>query len=221
MKAFPRLMLWAWERNEDLSALPVDRVGVAFLAQTIRVANGTMDLRPRFQPLRVPPGAKLMAVTRIEVTPPLQPSDALRDQIVATILASVRPGVLGLQVDFDARASERAFYADLLRTLRARMDPSMPLSMTALASWGLFDDWIKGLPVDEAVPMAFDMGVDDGAVRQWLARRQPMRDPLARRAFGICLQEKLPWTPPTPRLYVFNREAWNGTTMRKALEEFG
>lgn len=221
MRSFPPLMLWAWERPEDLSALPVDRAGVAFLAQTITVKGGTMSLRPRLQPLRVPPGAKLMAVTRIEVAPSLQAFPGLLDQVVAAILATVRPGVLGLQVDFDARLSERPFYADLLRALRARMDPAMPLSMTALASWGLFDDWIKDLPVDEAVPMAFDMGADDAAVRSWLARRRAMREPLARRAFGVCLQEKLPWTPASPRIYVFNREAWNATTMRKALEEHG
>ncbi len=219
MKGFPSLMLWAWERPEDLSSLPVDRAGVAFLAQTLEVKGGAMAARPRLQPLRVPPGAKLMAVTRIEVTPPLQPSAMLRDHLVAAILATARPGVLGLQVDFDARLSERSFYADLLRALRARMDPAMPLSMTALASWGLFDDWIKNLPVDEAVPMVFDMGADDGAVRSWLAKRRPMRDPLARRAFGLCLQEPLPWRPPSPRVYVFTREAWNATTMRKALEE--
>lgn len=221
MKAFPPLMLWAWERPEDLSSLPVARAGVAFLAQTLTVKDGAMSVRPRLQPLRVPEGAKLMAVTRIEVAPPLQASAALRDQLVAGILATARPGVLGLQVDFDARRSERPFYTGVLRSLRERMDPGMPLSMTALASWGLFDDWIKDLPVDEAVPMAFDMGADDAAVRTWLARRRHMRDPLARRAFGVCLQEKLPWTPASPRVYVFNRAAWNATTIRKALEEHG
>lgn len=221
MKGFPRLMLWAWERPEDLSALPVNCAGVAFLAQTIRVKEGEMSVRPRLQPLRVPPGTKLMAVTRIEVAPPLAPSAALRDQIVAAILATARSGALGLQVDFDARASERVFYGDLLRALRARMDPAMPLSMTALASWGLFDDWIAGLPVDEAVPMAFDMGADDAAVRHWLASKRPMREPLARRAFGLCLQEPLPWRPPAPRTYVFSHAAWNEATMRKALKEFG
>ncbi|HET8901749.1 MAG TPA: hypothetical protein VFM84_07415 [Holophagaceae bacterium] len=221
MRVFPRLMLWAWERPEELSTLPVDKAGVAFLAQTVTVQEGRASIRPRLQPLHVPAGARLMAVTRIEVAPPLAASGALRDRLVEAILATARPGVLGLQVDFDARASERAFYADLLRALRARMDPAMPLSMTALASWGLFDGWIADLPVDEAVPMAFDMGPDDGAVRHWLAAKRPMREPLARRAFGLCLQEKLPWVPSAPRVYVFNREAWNATTMREALKEHG
>ena len=214
-------MLWAWERPEELSALPVKDAGVAFLAQTITVKDGIASVRPRLQPLRIPPGAKLMAVTRIEVVAPLAPSAALRDQLVTEILATVRSGVLGIQVDFDARLSERPFYADLLRALRARMEPAMPLSMTALASWGLFDDWIKDLPVDEAVPMAFDMGADDAAVRHWLAAKKPMREPLARRAFGVCLQEPLPWHPPSPRVYMFSRTAWDATTMQKAIKEFG
>ncbi len=220
MKSFPKLMLWAWERSEDLRTLPVERVGVAFLAQTLKVKGGTVTAQPRFQPLLLPSGAKLMAVTRIKVVSPLASSDVLRDQLVAAILATVRPGVIGLQVDFDARASERSFYGDLLRTLRARMDTAMPLSMTALASWGLFDDWIGDLPVDEAIPMAFDMGADDATVRHWLASKRPMREPLARRAFGLCLQEPLPWRPPSPRIYVFSHVAWNEATMRIALKEF-
>lgn len=32
---FPRTVLWAWERPEDLKALDPDRVAVAFLAQTL------------------------------------------------------------------------------------------------------------------------------------------------------------------------------------------
>ena len=71
-----------------------------------------------------------------------------------------RPGIAALQVDFDAKRSERGFYAALLRSLRSQMPPQLPLSIAALASWCSNDDWISGLPIDEAVPMLFRMEPD-------------------------------------------------------------
>lgn len=62
----PALMLWAWERPEDFRELD-QSVGIAFLAQTITLADDRMSVQPRRQPLRVAPGARLMAVTRIEI----------------------------------------------------------------------------------------------------------------------------------------------------------
>lgn len=76
----------------------------------------------------------------------------LENRVASVILTSAEPGAVALQVDFDARASQHTFYARLLRDLRRQMPPSLPLSITALASWCSYDDWIRGLPVDEAVP---------------------------------------------------------------------
>jgi len=53
-----------------------------------------------------------------------------------------------VQIDFDARRSQRRFYVRLLRDLRRRMPPSLPLSITALASWCAYDDWLSGLPIE-------------------------------------------------------------------------
>jgi hypothetical protein len=53
MAAVPRLMLWTWERPEDLRFLDPERAGVAFLAGTVRLTRGGIDFRPRLQPLRV------------------------------------------------------------------------------------------------------------------------------------------------------------------------
>jgi hypothetical protein len=65
MAQAPRLLLWAWERPEDLRFIDSDHVGVAFLAGTIRLRAGATDYRPRLQPLRVSSQAKLVAVIRI------------------------------------------------------------------------------------------------------------------------------------------------------------
>ena len=63
---FPRVILWAWERPEDLKTVDPNRFAVAFLAQTIALKNDDVILAPRHQPLDVSPETKLMAVTRIE-----------------------------------------------------------------------------------------------------------------------------------------------------------
>jgi len=60
------------------------------------------------------------------------------------------PAVAALQIDFDARRSQRAFYAAILRDLRRRMPPDLPLSIAALASWCSSDDWLGSLPINEA-----------------------------------------------------------------------
>ncbi len=227
MKVFPKLMLWAWERPEDLRSLPVDRVGVAYLAQTITLHGDRLTRDPRRQPLKVPEGVALMAVTRIEVArgEPLVPSNALRDLIITQLLNSLRPTLRGLQIDFDAKVSERSFYRELLIELRRRMDPGMPLSMTALASWALQDGWIEGLPVDEVVPMCFDMGGDTPAIKAHLAAGRDFRSPNARQAIGLRMEEPLPRLPGSwldrRRVYLFQHAPWNDHTVRKAIQEFG
>jgi hypothetical protein len=58
LDTWPRLMVWAWERPEDLRGL--DRaIGAAFLARTITIAGAQFRLHPRRQSLRVSPDAAL------------------------------------------------------------------------------------------------------------------------------------------------------------------
>ena len=75
MKAVPRLVLWAWERPEDLRFLDPQPVAVAFLAGTVELRHAEMGFRPRLQPLHVSRRMKLLAVVRVEVT-----ANALLDQ---------------------------------------------------------------------------------------------------------------------------------------------
>src|SRR5437763_15764784 len=63
---FPPIVLWAWERPEDLRGLDSKRFAVAFLAQTLVLKGDDVILNPRQQPLQVSPDTKLIAVTRIE-----------------------------------------------------------------------------------------------------------------------------------------------------------
>ena len=226
MEGLPARMLWAWERPEDLSSLNPREAGVAYLAWTFTLRGASVEVHPRRQALRVPPGTALLAVARIEVEHgrPFEAGPAQRDQILDGMLGALRPEVRGLHVDFDARVSERPFYRDLLRQLRLRMAPAMPLAMTALASWAFFDDWIRDLPVDEAVPMCFDMGADTVAIRSRIARGEDFREPLARKATGVCLQEPLPRLPghgwERRRLYIFSHRPWGAETLSRAMAAY-
>lgn len=218
----PRLMLWAWERPEDLRAIDPAICGVAYLSKTLTLRGRDVGCRPRLQPLRVPPGTSMLAVTRIEVdlAVPFQPDAGTRAEVLRHVL-SIRPGVQGIQLDFDARRSERGFYRELLTELRRLLDRALPLSMTALASWATGDDWLSGLPVDEVVPLCFDLGPDREVIRRRLAQGRDFPVAAARRAIGFCRQDPLPRVPGGRRIYVFNRQAWTPESIAAVIREVG
>ena len=221
---FPTVMLWAWERPEDLSFLDSHKYGVAFLAQTLTLKGDDVVFSPRHQPLQVPPETKMMAVTRIEsqkITgqkPALSPDQ--RQQLVKLILRTLELGrVSAIQIDFDALVSERDFYRALLQDLRAQLPDNVPLSMTALASFCIGDRWLDDLPVDEAVPMIFRMGADDKPIKNMLAGGDDFREPLCERSYGIATDETIDLKfKAGRRVYVFNSRSWQPTDINAISE---
>jgi hypothetical protein len=214
--SLPPLILWAWERPEDLRFLAASQnLGVAFLAGTIELtARGSENddrgfvYRPRFQPLHVPPPIPLIAVVRIEsprdvwhvtqvsaqaTSRPSPDANVRRDLMVQAIVAASRlPGVRGVQIDFDASRSKQSFYALLLRDIRGALPREMPLSITALASWCIGDPWIGRLPegtIDEAVPMLFRMGPDAASVVSFVKSGRPFGPPVCRNSVGVSTDE--------------------------------
>ena len=152
LDSFPPVILWAWERPEDLRFLDSQRFAVAFLAQTIQLSGDKILYSPRQQPLKVSPDTKLIAVTRIETLKkpfPASLSNAQSEAIIQRVLQTATlKNISAIQLDFDAKVSERAFYRQLLTNLRSRLPASLPLSITALASFCIGDGWIDGLPVE-------------------------------------------------------------------------
>jgi hypothetical protein len=222
LRDMPSLMLWAWESPQDLRFLEHGE-GVAFLGGELLLEGRTARWTPRRNPLLVSPGTFLIAVLRVETraadhTP--EQAEAIADR--ATGLLSL-PRVKGLQVDFDARDSERAFYADALRRLSRRLPADLPLSITALASWCLDDGWISeaglGGIVDEAVPMLFRMGPEEARIRQRLARGERFREPLARFSAGISTDELLPRLRGRRRYYVFHPGSWTPDAWNRIARE--
>lgn len=202
------LVPWAWERREDLRFVHGE---VAYLAETIELRGETTTVLHRRQPLLVSDYKRITPVVRIE-THRASLTDLQRRAVAEAIVALHTQRV---QLDFDATRSERAFYAALLRDLHQ----SIPhITITALASWCSDDRWLAGLPIDDAIPMLFQMGSDDGIVRARLARGEELREPLCRASAGISLMETPPRLPRRQRIYVFNARPWSKADWRRAEE---
>lgn len=219
--SLPGIVLWAWERPEDLRFLTSGRAAVAFLAETIylqgppddssSIALTTFSVRPRLQPLRFASRAQLIAVVRIErqftpqreVAPLKEANFAARLSHAATFRESLAseisrlqsiPGVAAIQIDFDATTSEHPFYSALLQDVRRKLPNAMPLSITALASWCIGDRWLTQLPrdtIDEAVPMLFRMGPDSGNVARFVRSGDDFPVPACRGSLGLSTDEPL------------------------------
>jgi len=221
-KREPALVLWTWERSEDLRFLD-DRsdTQIAFLAGTIRLNGDAVSTRPRYAPLIAPMAIRRIPVVRIEAAVGVHAasfSAAQRRELIAAIDGLVRlDGADTLQIDFDAPVSARPFYRAVLADVRARLSPEAKLSMTALASWCLGDRWLDDVAADEVVPMFFRMGRDDGAVRAWLASSGSI-DPRCAGSAGLTLDEAEVALPTSTSLYVFNPRAWTAGDYGRALD---
>ncbi len=103
----PALMLWAWERPENLRHLDAQRIGVAYLAATLLLLPERV-VRPHMQPLQVSPATIVMPVIRLEIeraTPPTLPaSQRARGGAAIVALSRGAPAPV-LQLDFDAPVS--------------------------------------------------------------------------------------------------------------------
>jgi hypothetical protein len=223
----PPTILWAWERPERLDFIDLEKVGVAFLAKTIYLRGDRVVSRPRLQPLSLPPGARVVAVARIESEhstdyskqPVLSPAQITETASTISELGNL-PNVVMVQVDFDATTSERAFYRELLTRLRLKLPPSMPLSITALASWCKGDNWLEDLPVDEAVPMLFRMGIERKRFLSEQAAGEAFASKLCRSSAGVSTDEPLAQLPQVQRLYVFNPRVWSPDALNKIMEAY-
>ena len=211
LPGFPSVMLWAWESPQHLDFIDPREAGVAFLAETVLISGGRMTVRPRLQPLRVPAGTVLMAVVRVETRGAGLPAPA---ELVSAIASTAKlAGVQSVQVDFDAKTSERPFYRELIELLRQQLPARLPLTITAMASWCGYDDWITDLPITDAIPMLFRMGPD---------RYRPgdsFRVKLCQNSIGISTDEPIIRLPRVRRIYIFHPGSWSRIDYRNALQE--
>jgi hypothetical protein len=218
----PKKILWAWERAEDLRFLNSKEFGVAFLAQTIHLEKDIVAPKPRRQPLEIAPGTYLIAVTRIETKKGAAERPDFSPEMTTKVTKLIRntldlPEVKAVQIDFDAVVSERGFYRSLINELKKQLPPETPLTMTSLASWCTGDAWFNDFPVDEAVPMVFQMGADSERIRNYLRNGNDWTEPLCRGSYGLSVNED----PEAPlkggrRIYFFKNEKWKASDLNKS-----
>ncbi len=218
-RAQPALVLWAWERPEDLRGAGPN-VEVAAVVGFVQLTGAGLWARGRRFPLRTAPGARRTAVVHVQIDPsqPLAWTLALRARTAQTVLAYARtPGFQAVQIDFEVKESQRQVLLDLVHDVRAGLGQGVPLSMNALASWCETETWVNAAEVDEIVPMVFRMGPDGERLKAGLAAGEDFADPRCRTAIGISTDTPLARIPGGRRVYVFNPHSWTPADIAGAL----
>jgi hypothetical protein len=214
----PRRMLWVWERPEDLSWLDSSKFGVAYLDRTIFLSGDSVHVVNRKQPMTIPTGTYVMSVVRLESNR-RNPATFTDKQIAAVtqsvLAAGKNEACKSMQIDFDARQSEQPAYKRLLTAVRSSMPGRISLSMTALVSWCVDENWLAELPVDEAVPMFFRMGVHNGERTRYLQDLTSAASMAHRMrckcsdAIGVSVDELTDLKPLSARrVYIFSPSRW-------------
>lgn len=205
----PQLVLWAWERPEDLRfAAPTE---VAVQTGFVVVRGEQVLARGRRFPLRVEPGQVTTALVHVQIDHRvrLAPDAGAASRIADAVLALGAPaGARRLQLDFEARRSERPLLLAVLRELRRRLPADRSLSMTALASW-CDEAWLDQAPVDEVAPMLFRMGPGGAALRRRLEGGGDFTNRRCHGALAISTDAPLAQAPAGRRVYLFNPTSWS------------
>lgn len=161
--------IWAWDRFDDLSFLK-DDTSVTSYAGTFYLRDNRSIFDPRRKELICPKETARIPSFRIESVNKIDKD--YEDSAIAGICDTIKQYFRThsecqkmVQIDFDARASERDLYKKLLFKLRqtlksAQYTSDVKISITALASWCLKDKWMQDLDVDEIVIMLFSLGQD-------------------------------------------------------------
>lgn len=211
------LILWAWERPEDLRFLGA-RAEVAYHAGFVEIAGDGVGARGRRFPLKVAhPPSTIVVHVQIDHSRPLLWTPRLRQRVSAAVLhyAGATP-VRRVQLDFEVRQSERQVLLEVIEDVRRGLPAGQRLSMTALASWCETEDWLDRAPVDEIVPMIFRMEKDGESIKKRLAKGADFRNPRCRTALAISTDSPILRAPPGRRVYLFNPRSWDEESFRKA-----
>lgn len=202
---------WLWDR----AALPVwSQQHAAVLVQHVLLAGDQVRTRSRMDTPPLAPGTRVTPVVHVQVSivDPPRPGAEAHSAILAAMRRAAGLSTSGwVQLDMEARPSQRAFYRALVHDIRAELPPALRLSVTALAWWCSSRDWLDGLAADEVVPMLFRLGRDGGRLRTlWADAPQRLHPRCRGPALGIATPEPLPAAVLArySRLYVFDRHQW-------------
>lgn len=159
---------WVW----DESAVPDwSMQHVAVVVQHILLREQAVLQRPRASSPYLEPNTRVTPVVHVQISSQRPPDDITQSRalILKAMQYAARMSTSGwVQLDMEARPSQRIFFQALVREIRATLPAEMKLSVTALAWWCRSDQWINDLAADEIVPMFFRMGKDATAMRAML-----------------------------------------------------
>jgi hypothetical protein len=207
----PAAVLWIW--NQPPAALSAHGT-VAIVDRHIWLTGDKVLLRPGARPRNLPPNVRVTPVVHVELDPLHPPAslDKARPGILAAMNAAASANTSGwVQLDLEARPSQRADYLALVREIRTALPQRVKLSVTALAWWCGSRAWLDNLAADEVVPMFFRMGRDNLPLRAIVERHPERLHPRCRGdSAGFSLQEPFP-APVTARYrqtYWFDEQGW-------------
>lgn len=208
----PKIIIWAWERPENLLFIDNESIGVAFYAGTITFSDSETTFRPRLQPLAINPNIPTIAVIRIvnnEEDNRLN-NDQLSEATDLIVKICSQNKISGCQIDFDVKSSEINFYKELIFETRSNLPKSISLSITTLVSWCHTGSWLEELQIDEVIPMFYRLGPDEYLIRENLVGESFMKAKSCQKAIGISVDEPLPQPKylKNRRIYIFNPHSW-------------
>jgi hypothetical protein len=205
---------WLW----DNAALPPWSIAeAAVLQRHILLSGDSATTRQRMVAPHLPGGTRVTPVVHVEVSiiHPPRHIELQAPLILQAMREAAQASTSGwVQLDMEAHPSQRQFYRDLVRQLRAALPADIRLSVTALAWWCRSPAWLDDLAADEVVPMFFRMGRDSDAMRTLLEQSpQSLHARCRTGSAGFSPQEPVAAsiTERYRKTYWFDRRAWRQT----------
>lgn len=229
-----RVVLWAWDRPQQLSMSLPGSVWVAVLYQHIELSGKSSSasqpqktiLTPqrRRNALRLNMNTKVMPVVHVQIDnlyPPTTLSHEQIEQVVGFVYDAARVSNSGwVQLDFEARPSQRDDYLNILKRLQP-LRKTHHLSVTALASWCMRDTWLDASLVDEVVPMLFRMGKGKQGIQEWIARERQLPVSACRSSVGWMFGEPWQALQGMRSMYVFHPRSWKNQDIENVMSTTG
>jgi hypothetical protein len=202
---------WLW----DEAQLPAwSAQEAAILQRHILLTGDTALSRPRMRWPAIPATTLVTPVLHVEVStvnPPVNLENS-RAMIIGALLDAAAASTSGwVQLDMEAKPSQRVFYRSLVRQARSALPSHIRLSVTALAWWCRSTAWLDDLAADEVVPMFFRMGRDGGTMRT-LLEQSPSTLHARCRAGSVGFSPQEAFAPEVAaryrKIYWFDLHAW-------------
>lgn len=176
----PPAVAWIWK---DAAPPAWSQARVAVVDRHILLSGDSVRERPGAKPRRLPAGTEVTPVVHVELDL-LRPAASLRaaTHLIVTAMESAAQATTSgwVQLDLEARPSQRADYRALVQEIRRVLPAKVRLSVTALAWWCRSPAWLDGLAANEVVPMFFKMGRDGKDMRALVALQPSALHPLCR-----------------------------------------